>query len=162
MINREKAYVKPNVSRQEADIHRFLLNEKLAVPEIVSFEDGELKTKWLPGSRTLEEDREHVDGGEIIRFLTEAINRMHFLGIFHGDLHPGNILVRPVPMVLDFGRSGYLNNVTPDKAISCVRNDWGILTLMGVGIEGHVDRSIEYVLNPLHSKTRPISAPSPC
>jgi serine/threonine protein kinase len=77
------------------------------------------KITELPGNRyriilakypmTLEEFRDQ--GGDIEEFedrINKLIKDLHFLGIFHGDLHANNIVIDPdngLIKIIDFGKS---------------------------------------------------------
>jgi ubiquinone biosynthesis protein len=81
-----------------------------------------LVMQLLPGKRISDLHRENVDGRAFMRKLIGAIYEQVFEhGFFHGDPHPGNLLLMPDGAIafLDFGLTGRLTAEMQDTLINC-------------------------------------------
>jgi ubiquinone biosynthesis protein len=81
-----------------------------------------LVMELLPGKRISELERHNVDGRAFMRKLIGAVYAQVFEhGFFHGDPHPGNLLLMPDGAIafLDFGLTGRLTAEMQDTLINC-------------------------------------------
>jgi ubiquinone biosynthesis protein len=93
----------------------FAANERLVVPEIVTELSGRvvLVMEFIQGTKITNVDRSVIDVEEVLHVVLDAAFQMAFVdGLFHGDPHPGNILVTPEGKVclLDYGLVGRLTS----------------------------------------------------
>lgn len=93
----------------------FAQNERLVVPEIVTELSGRvvLVMEFIQGTKITNVDRSVIDVEEVLHVVLDAAFQMAFVdGLFHGDPHPGNILVTPEGKVclLDYGLVGRLTS----------------------------------------------------
>jgi tRNA A-37 threonylcarbamoyl transferase component Bud32 len=71
----------------------------LPVPEVLGIretpEGVELRTRWIPGARTVAEILEDPSGppDRLAAELGRLLAALHRAGFVHGDLHPGNVVV---------------------------------------------------------------------
>ena len=81
-----------------------------------------LVMQLLPGKRISDLHRENVDGRAFMRKLIGSVYEQVFEhGFFHGDPHPGNLLLMPDGAIafLDFGLTGRLTAEMQDTLINC-------------------------------------------
>lgn len=81
-----------------------------------------LVMELLPGKPIITLDRDQVDGQAFMRKLIESIYTQVFEhGFFHGDPHPGNLMLMPDGKVafLDFGLTGRLTAEMQDTLMNC-------------------------------------------
>jgi ubiquinone biosynthesis protein len=93
----------------------FAQNERLVVPEIVTELSGRvvLVMEFIQGTKITNVDRSVIDVEDVLHVVLDAAFQMAFVdGLFHGDPHPGNILVTPEGKVclLDYGLVGRLTS----------------------------------------------------
>ncbi len=95
----------------EAFSRNFAKNHRIRIPAVYwPFTTTKVLTlEYLEGIKITDFDeieKQGINKKEIARLLAEAYCQMFFAdGLFHGDPHPGNIFVRPGPVVIlvDFG-----------------------------------------------------------
>jgi predicted unusual protein kinase regulating ubiquinone biosynthesis (AarF/ABC1/UbiB family) len=95
----------------ETFARNFANNSKIKIPLVYwPFTTSKVLTlEYLEGIKITDFDmidKRGIDRKEVGRILAEAYAQMFFSdGLFHGDPHPGNIFVRPGPVVIlvDFG-----------------------------------------------------------
>ncbi len=90
-------------------------NDRLVVPAIIDELSNRtvMVMEYVQGVKITSCDPTQVDLGEVLRVVLDAAFQMGFVdGLFHGDPHPGNILVTPEGKVclLDFGLMGRLTS----------------------------------------------------
>jgi len=107
-----------------------------------------LTMEFVSGIKISEIQTPAYDTEAVVRTALNAVLQMIYTdGFFHGDLHPGNILVREDGRIcfLDFGLCGHLSprerDVLTDLLVSVVSSDWPGVARLFWGIAEHTPES---------------------
>ncbi len=104
-----------------------------------------LTMEYIAGTKITAIDPERVDVERVVRTALDVVLQMIFAdGFFHGDLHPGNLLVRDdgVLCFIDFGLCGRLTARQRDRLvdmlIGLVREDFAAVARLywRIGVHG--------------------------
>lgn len=148
-------------------------DERIVIPSVLREYSGKrvLTLEFVDGIKITECDPERtpgIDCREVANLLAETYARMIFLhGFFHGDPHPGNILIREGPklVLLDFGMVQEIPEKTRRDlrrfAIALVERDTSriidSMEQMGFITEGADYGALREVAQPLIDKYRYIT-----
>lgn len=107
-----------------------------------------LTMEFVSGIKISEIQAPAYDAEAVVRTALNAVLQMIYTdGFFHGDLHPGNILVRDDGRIcfLDFGLCGHLSprerDVLTDLLICVVGSDWSGVARLFWGMVEHTRES---------------------
>jgi ubiquinone biosynthesis protein len=123
---------------ERADIHVPLPYPALCTPRVLTME-------FIAGTKITLMTPERFDVARVVRTALDGVVRMIFIdGFFHGDLHPGNLLVRDdnVLCLIDFGLCGRLTrrqrDALVDMMVGLVRQDFASVARVfwKVGVHG--------------------------
>jgi len=140
-----------NLARFHAN---FAGNDRVVIPEVFPAHSGEqvLTMEWLDGVKISNAREAGCDMREVGRlYLQTAFQMLLEDGCFHGDLHPGNVLVLSGNRLglLDFGMVGRLTEEMRENLVTIFfaiqRRDWRTVARVYWELStrvGHVDYSV--------------------
>jgi tRNA A-37 threonylcarbamoyl transferase component Bud32 len=105
------------------DIIPYLIHfsEKDIIPKIIGVEGGIIKTNKIKGPPLCDILKEDSDLSRLLKIherLGFQVGHISKHGIFHGDLHAGNVVVEnDVPFLIDWGKAKIMPTIceTPEK-----------------------------------------------
>lgn len=112
-----------------------------------------LTLEFIRGTNILEVEEGTIDKGAVARTIADSILKQIFVdGFFHGDPHPGNILLLEVSRIayLDFGIVGYLTKEL---------REWSFDLIYGIA-EGNCPRVIDTFLEICNVSAEEVNIPA--
>lgn len=99
-------------NKNEAEIYNLLSREGIAPPMLI---DDLGYTMLITSKRLWDRHNGHI-GENMKQILLEKVQKMHDLGIFHGDLHERNVVLSEnEPFIIDFGNSEFIKDMIIDE-----------------------------------------------